>query len=709
MDTTKPDSLTERASEDPHPPPAMREHPAPAAHPHRQGKLHVGRLGRAILLRFGIMSGLSLVLLLAAFFYTGWRQMQEIRRSQKHTATWVANSLDDWIAELENGLATMAQYPGFMDLPAAAMGDQIRQVRMRNAALVDIAVIDARPEQRGAELVRVGERTTFSGANHAEAGWFQDVMARQSSVHAVGYDATGVAVLDLVWTVEESGQVVGLIQAQAQLSAAYRLLRQVHIAGEEGYLYVIDAQGRPIVHEHTPFVFAHRAFTDVQGIQAAITGLAAPLVYAGLNSEQEAVTGTYQELRGGLGAVVAEEPLRRILRGLLPLFLAAAGVITVTVAAAVVVGSVISRQAIGPILRLREGAERVGSGDLGYILVPEGQTELADVASEFNRMTERVRESHSHLEERVAQRTAALQLALQRLREAGDTREGLLAVIRDMSGRLASTAAELAATATQQAASTTEQSTAIAQVVATVDQVRTTSARAAGRAQTVANLARHTVEVGQSGLQAATDSAAGIRQVQEQAEALSVSIAVLAEETETIAQIIASVAQLASQSRLLALNAAVESARAGEAGRGFAVVAGEVRSLADRSRTAADQIRDILGGISRRVVAAAVASEEERLGSQASSRLAAQAGQAIDDLAAAARESAAEAAAIAAAAREQLLGMDQVGQAMEGIQQATVQNASAAHQVERAAAELSELAGRLDEQIRVVQGLAAQG
>ncbi|EAY63631.1 methyl-accepting chemotaxis protein [Burkholderia cenocepacia PC184] len=148
-----------------------------------------------------------------------------------------------------------------------------------------------------------------------------------------------------------------------------------------------------------------------------------------------------------------------------------------------------------------------------------------------------------------------------------------------------------------------------------------------------------------------------------------------------IADIIGVIEGIAFQTNILALNAAVEAARAGEQGRGFAVVAGEVRSLAQRSATAAKEIRELIVDSVERV--------------RNGSTLVGQAGTTMGEILQAVARVTDIMGEIAAASEEQASGITQVGRAVTQMDQVTQQNAALVEEAAAAASSLQEQAARL--------------
>jgi methyl-accepting chemotaxis protein len=148
-----------------------------------------------------------------------------------------------------------------------------------------------------------------------------------------------------------------------------------------------------------------------------------------------------------------------------------------------------------------------------------------------------------------------------------------------------------------------------------------------------------------------------------------------------IVDIISVIDSIAFQTNILALNAAVEAARAGEQGRGFAVVASEVRTLAQRSATAAKEIKSLID--------TSVAKVDD------GSRLVAQAGTTMDEVVASVKRVTDIVAEISSASAEQSAGIDEINRAITQMDEVTQQNAALVEQAAAAAQSLQDQAGNL--------------
>ncbi len=264
------------------------------------------------------------------------------------------------------------------------------------------------------------------------------------------------------------------------------------------------------------------------------------------------------------------------------------------------------------------------------------------------------------------------------------------------------TQAILQATA-RQISMANEQDAVVTETTATVNEVRATVTETAERVQSVAETAQISVDISRAGIDAVTETINGMDVIRRRVEDIADNILVLSEHTQQIGEIIATVNNLADQSRMLALNASVEAARAGEEGKGFAVVAMEVRNLADQNRDATIQVREILGEIQRATNAAVMVTEEGSKGVDQGQVLVNRAGDSIRDLARAIEEAALAAMQIAASTRQQTIGMDQLTQAIRSIKHATTETVSGTMQVEASVQRLREAAHRVRDVLTVVK------
>jgi methyl-accepting chemotaxis protein len=252
-----------------------------------------------------------------------------------------------------------------------------------------------------------------------------------------------------------------------------------------------------------------------------------------------------------------------------------------------------------------------------------------------------------------------------RIKEAlNGTAEALheaMAQVAQAVGQVSAAAGQIASSSHAVADGASEQASALEETSSSLESMSTMTKQAADNAQQASALAR-------TARASATDGAAAMEQ-------MSGAMAKIRASAESTSQIIKDINEVAFQTNLLALNAAVEAARAGEAGRGFAVVAEEVRSLALRSKEAANKTEVLIRESVKQ------AGEGETTSRHVSGKLGEIVGAIgkVTDIV----------AEIAASAKEEAAGIDQVTKAVGQMDQVVQQNASNSEEASSSALELS--------------------
>jgi signal transduction histidine kinase len=220
-----------------------------------------------------------------------------------------------------------------------------------------------------------------------------------------------------------AGHVVGVLLAEVNLKYIWEVVSRIKV-GQAGYIYIVSRDGDLIAHPDISLTLQKRRVSDLPQVQTALAG------GAGLGEPQPNLGGqkvfAASAVIPELGwAVLVERPAAEAYAPLYASLRRTSALLLLGFAMAVLASLLIGRRVVHPVEVLRQGAARIGAGELDHRIEVHTGDELEALAQEFNRMAARLQESYANLETKVDERTRELARSVEELRALGEVSQAV--------------------------------------------------------------------------------------------------------------------------------------------------------------------------------------------------------------------------------------------------------------------------------------------
>ncbi len=265
---------------------------------------------------------------------------------------------------------------------------------------------------------------------------------------------------------------------------------------------------------------------------------------------------------------------------------------------------------------------------------------------------------------------------------------------------LSASTTEISTRAVQNASNAHTESSKINQIAAAAQEMTATIGEISHNAESAANASRTSAETADRGGAVMQSAAATMEKIAAATSTVSDKMTSLAQRSEEIGKVVNVIQEISEQTNLLALNAAIEAARAGEHGRGFAVVAGEVRRLAERTKSATEEIAGTIRSIQEETRETLNVMNESRTAVESGLEETSNAHQSLEAIIESSRQVEHQINLIATAATQQTSASSEISESAGHISQLSSETAQASEEAVVALKNLAELASDLDGMIR---------
>ncbi|HET9221149.1 MAG TPA: cache domain-containing protein [Roseiflexaceae bacterium] len=393
-------------------------------------------------LAFFCLSVVALLISSSSQLFANIRSQQAaISSNQQLLAQDAARTVSGFVQEKFSALETALWLTDLASAPQEAQTNSLQSLLGLQPAFRHVLFL--RPD---GQVVAQASRLSPEAASRFSAQLAGDASIRQHEryISPVYIDplSSEPLVVVAIPAVDVFGEFQGTLVAEVNLKFMWDLVAKLRV-GQTGHAYVVDRQGnllafgdiaRVLKGENVGHIQAVDAFVRDPGSVPATTAE----LYTGIMGTR--VAGSYVPLGTPDWAVVVELPWEEAYQGIIQNVMLSIGVILAIAILAGVLGMYLAHRLAVPLVNLMNTSTRIAAGERDVQAVVGGSREVASLATAFNSMTSQLRQSLEGLEQRVADRTADLQQALDEVEARACEQERLLdenrqqrEMIREMS------------------------------------------------------------------------------------------------------------------------------------------------------------------------------------------------------------------------------------------------------------------------------------